>query len=245
MRNFKMVLEYDGTRYKGFQRLGDSPDTIQGKVEDMLSKLLDEEILILGSSRTDAGVHALGQVVNFKSSTTISKKELLEASNNYLPEDIRIISIDEVSERFHSRLNAKSKKYRYTVDNNSYRRVLSRKYSYYVSTSLDIDAMQKAASHLIGSHDFKSFTSLKSKKKSTERIIHSIDISKEDGYIHFDFHGDGFLQHMIRIITGSLIEVGLHNMSPNDISKILDKKDRSLSGPTIYPNGLFLLEVLY
>ncbi|KXZ40225.1 tRNA pseudouridine38-40 synthase [Alkalithermobacter thermoalcaliphilus JW-YL-7 = DSM 7308] len=245
MRNIKLSIKYDGSRYKGWQKLGKTDMTIQTKIENVLSKMTGENIELIGSGRTDAGVHAICQVANFKTSTTMSLQSMLDYMYKYLPEDIVVFDIEEVNERFHSRYNAKSKKYVYKIWNDKYHNPFFRKYYEHIDKQLDIQLMRQGASFLIGEHDFSSFKSSKSQKKSSIRTIYSIDIQKEDCLIYITIHGNGFLHNMVRIIVGTLIEVGLSIKKPEDVKYILEKKDRSLAGPTASAKGLYLLDVEY
>ncbi|MGL5651533.1 MAG: tRNA pseudouridine(38-40) synthase TruA [Paraclostridium sp.] len=245
MRNIKMTIEYDGSRYKGFQRLKDNDNTIQGKIEDVLSKMADEKIEIIGSGRTDMGVHAYNQVANFKTNSNLSVKKINDYLNNYLPEDIVIKTVEEVDERFHSRYNVKQKVYLYKINNSKTQDVFLRKYSTYIEKPLDIELMKKASEYLVGEHDFTSFASSKSKKKSNVREIHSITINKNKDMIDIFVEGNGFLYNMVRIIAGALIEVGLNKKTPEDIKLMLDAKDRSKSSDTAPAKGLYLYSVKY
>lgn len=245
MRNIKMTVEYDGSRYKGFQRLKDNDMTIQGKIETVLSKMTNEDIEIIGSGRTDMGVHALGQVVNFKTNSTDSIEKMQKYLYEYLPEDIVIRNIEETSERFHSRYNAKSKVYLYRIDNNKFHSTFNRRYSYHVEKKLDIDLMIKGSKFLIGEHDFTSFASSKSKKKSNIREIYSIEIKKNKNLIEIYIEGNGFLYNMVRIIAGALVDVGLGKKSPEDIKTMLEAKDRVKASDTAPSKGLFLYKVNY
>lgn len=245
MKNFKLIIQYDGTKYKGWQRLSDNDDTIQGKIENVLSRLTNEKIELIGSGRTDAGTHAENQIANFKTVSNLSSFEILDYCYEYLPHDIVVKTVEEVDTNFHSRYNAKSKIYLYKICNKKRHDVFTRKYSYHVKDKLDINKMKEAAEFFIGEHDFKSFTSLKSKKKSTIRKIYSIKFEVIDDNINIFFHGNGFLYNMVRIIVGTLLEVGLGKIPPQDIKKIMEAKDRSLAGPTVPAQGLFLMEVKY
>ena len=245
MRNIKMTVEYDGSRYKGFQRLKDNDMTIQGKIETVLSKMTNEDIEIIGSGRTDMGVHALGQVVNFKTNSTDSIEKIQKYLYEYLPEDIVIRNIEETSERFHSRYNAKSKVYLYRIDNNKFHSTFNRRYSYHVEKKLDIDLMIKGSKFLIGEYDFTSFASSKSKKKSNVREIYSIEIKENKNLIEIYIEGNGFLYNMVRIIAGALVDVGLGKKSPEDIKTMLEAKNRSKASDTAPSKGLFLYKVNY
>lgn len=266
MRNFKIILQYEGTRYKGWQKQGStaagcgedmaSSDgsfletnakeiTIQGKLERLLSRIAGKPVEIQGSGRTDAGVHAYGQAASFHMDTKLTAEALMEKINSYLPEDIAVISIEEASERFHARLNATGKTYRYRVLNSSVPHIFERRYVWQVPEKLDMEAMRKAASCLEGTHDFKAFTSAKKGKKSTVRTIDSIEIDRCGDEIRFTFCGDGFLFHMVRILMGTLIEVGKKNRSPEEIPAILESGLRENAGPLAPACGLALMEVSY
>lgn len=245
MRNIKLIIEYDGSRYKGWQKQKETDITIQGKIEDVLSRMTEETIEINGSGRTDAGVHALNQVANFKTNTSMTPIEILDYCYKYLPDDIVVKNALEASEMFHARYNATRKAYLYRICYRKFHEVFNRKYSYHIEKHPDIEAMIEGAQFLIGEHDFKSFTSLKSKKKPTIREIYSIDITKEQGYLDILIEGNGFLQSMVRIIVGTLLEVGFGNIGANEVEEILGKKDRIFAGPTAPAQGLFLKEVKY
>lgn len=245
MRNIKCKVTYEGTRYQGWQRQESSDNTIQKKLEQLVSRMCDEKIEIQGSGRTDAGVHSLGQVMNFHTHSQMSTEEMFVYMNQYLPEDIAIVEIKEVSERFHSRLNAKGKQYCYRVWNSSVPNVFWRRYSHTVEQNLDVEAMQKAAEYLLGEHDFKSFTSTKKGKKSTVRNIESIEIRKDGDMLTFTFRGDGFLYHMIRILMGTLLEVGAGLRSAESIPEVIAAENRESAGELVPAKGLVLEKVFY
>ena len=248
MRNIKLTIEYDGSRYDGWQRLGkqSGQTTIQGKLEEVLKKMTGEDNLQLdGSGRTDAGVHAYAQVANFHTNSTMKCYEIKHYLNRYLPRDIAVFDVQEVDERFHSRLNVKSKKYVYRIAIGEVPSVFDRKYTYYCFDRLDVDAMKKGASYLIGKHDFKAFSSIKKTNKSTVREIYDIDIYKDDREIQITVHGNGFLYNMVRIIVGTLMEIGKGERPASDMKRILESKDREQAGVTAAAQGLFLLEVEY
>lgn len=246
MRNFKIVLQYEGTRYQGWQRQDSTGNTIQGKLEAILGRMTGLGFVqVDGSGRTDSGVHALGQVANFKIDTEMTKEQIMNYINQYLPEDIGVISIDEMPERFHSRLNAKGKTYRYRIWNSPLPCVFERKYVHVVAEKLDVDAMKKAAACFVGKHDFKAFTSNKKSKKSTVRTIESIAIERNDNELVLTYNGDGFLYHMVRILTGTLIEVGLGKRSPESIPELLEHGTRDMAGELVPAKGLCLVEVRY
>lgn len=245
MRNFKIVLQYDGMRYQGWQRQVSTDNTIQGKLETLLSKMCEQPVEIQGAGRTDAGVHAYGQVANFHIDTDKTPSEIMEYMNAYLPEDICVISCEEKPERFHARLLAKGKIYQYCIWNSEVKPVFRRKYVHQIPRTLDVEAMQKAADLLIGTHDYQSFTSTKRGKKSTVRTVDSIQIERKGEELVFSFKGNGFLYHMVRIIMGTLVETGLGLRKPEDIVSVLEAKDRSKAGHLIPGNGLTLVKVLY
>lgn len=245
MRNIKLIIQYDGSRYKGWQRLGDSQMTIQGKIEDVLSKMAEENIEIFGSGRTDAGVHAFNQIANFKTSCQMTNYEILDYCYRYLPDDIVVKKVEKANEKFHARYNVERKKYLYRIWNHKYHDPFIRKYITHIPETLNLVNMRKAATCLVGEHDFTSFTTAKSKKKSRVRKIFEIDINKDDNIIEMMVEGSGFLHNMVRIMVGTLIEVGLGRMKPEEVSKILNKKDRSKAGPTAPAQGLFLYDVEY
>lgn len=245
MRNIRMLIQYEGTRYQGWQRQTASENTIQGKLETLLGRMCGEAIELSASGRTDAGVHALGQVANFHTESNMPVEEMLAYCNRYLPEDIAVVEMSEAAPRFHSRLNACGKKYCYRVINSSIPNVFWRRYAQEVEEYLDLEAMQKAAALLCGEHDFKSFTSAKKGKKSTVRRIDQISIEKEGDILVFIFRGNGFLHHMIRILMGTLLEVGTGKRSPEEILEIIAACNREAAGPLVPAKGLTLMEVYY
>lgn len=245
MRNIKLILTYDGTRYKGWQRLTGEDNTIQGRLETVLSRVLGQPIEVSGSGRTDAGAHALGQVASFHCDSAMPCGELLERLRQYLPEDIGVLSCQEAAPRFHARLNAVSKTYRYSVWNSTDPCVFRRKFTYRLEAPLDLAAMEQAAAFLRGTHDFRSFCSNKKFKKSTVRTIHSLDITRAGPELLFTVRGDGFLYNMVRILVGTLLEIGQGRRAPEDIPAILEAKNREAAGYTVPASGLFLMEVSY
>lgn len=245
MRNIKLTIEYDGGRYLGWQRLGNSNKTIQGKIENALTQMTGTEIEIIGSGRTDAGTHAKGQVANFKTKTATDLPEIINFLNHYLPRDIVIKKVEEMPERFHARYNATGKKYSYYIWNDVIPSAFERNYSFHYSQALDMDLMNQACSKLMGTHDFIGFSSLKKSKKSTVRTIKELSIHKEGSMLHFTFVGDGFLYKMVRIMMGTLLEIGVGAMPLETIDEIFEKKIRSEAGMTVPSQGLFLDEVYY
>lgn len=245
MRNLKMVIQYDGSRYRGWQKQKDVDMTIQNKIESVLSKMTGEEIQVIGCGRTDTGVHAENYIANFHTNYDESVDNMLNYLYEYLPEDIVVKSMKDTGERFHARYNVKAKTYVYRINNNKFRDVFNRRYTYHVIEQLNIEDMKKAAGFLIGTHDFQSFTSLKPNTKPTIRTINYIDIKENSGLIVLEVNGNGFLLNMVRIITGTLIEVGKGIIKPNDIEEILQKKSRAEAGPTAAAKGLCLKEIQY
>ena len=246
MNNYKCCVKYDGTKYNGWQRLTENVEkTIQGKIEKVISRILEEEILITGSGRTDAGVHAIMQVFNFKTDKELDST-FLDSLNHYLPEDIKVTSCDKVDERFHSRHTSINKVYLYKIDNSKYGDPFMRKYSYYVDKFLDIDMMRAGAEIFIGEHDFTSFSKQRGKKKSTIKNIKDIRIIKSsDGMIDIYYEADGFLYNMVRMITGSLVNLGLNNVTLEEIRALLNEKSRESYRFVVPPQGLYLYRVDY
>lgn len=246
MINYRLTVQYDGTRYHGWQKQGNVGQTIQGKLEAVLSGLADGPVEVHGSGRTDAGVHAIAQVANVRLSggrrDTGMMKDYL---NRYLPEDIAVVEVSVAPDRFHSRLNAVSKTYTYYIETSPKKPVFRRKYCYGLGKRLDTQSMRLAASCLTGTHDFKSFCGNRKVKKSTVRRIHSIAIVERGSQVAMEFIGDGFLQNMVRIMAGTLIEVGLCQRTPESMARILKSEDRSEAGFMAPPEGLFLSHVEY
>ena len=243
--NYRLLLQYDGSKLNGWQKQGNTDHTIQGKLERILTRMYGEPVEIHGSGRTDAGVHALGQVANFHAPGRFLAEEIHAYLNEYLSEDIRVLTVAAADGRFHARLSAKEKTYEYRIDNGAVANVFLRKYAMRVQEPLDVDAMRRAAASFIGTHDFKSFCANKKMKKSTVRTITAIDIAETDGIVTIRYTGNGFLYNMVRILTGTLIEVGRGERCPASISSILQAQDRSAAGFTAPPQGLFLVSVRY
>ena len=253
MDNYMITVAYDGTNYCGWQVQGNTDNTIQGKLQNVLTVLAGEDIEVHGSGRTDAGVHAIGQIANFHMDTPdgMTAKDLLLYMNKYLPEDIAVTDIIIADPRFHARLSAKSKTYRYRIHVSSISDVFQKKYVYtYTDSPLNAENMRQAAAYMIGTHDFTSFCGNRHMKKSAVRTVSDITITEiNDSFglkeIDIDFTGDGFLQNMVRIMTGALIEVGTGRRQPNEIPGIIEAKNRSLAGYTAPPQGLCLMKVSY
>lgn len=244
MRNLRLDICYDGTRYKGWQRLSGTDSTIQGKIETALSRILEEPIEISGSGRTDAGVHARGQVASFHCESNMSSEEILSNLRRYLPEDIGIYSCKEVSPRFHARLNAKEKTYLYRIWNSEAPCVFERKFTAQFPEKLDLEAMRQAAVQLCGEHDFSAFCGNPKFKKSTVRFVRSIDMQRCGHEIRIEVTGNGFLHSMVRIIVGTLIEVGRGERCVDTIPMLFGEK-RAEAGFLAPAQGLCLQEVYY
>ena len=244
MPNFKLVLSYDGSRYNGWQRQGNTENTIQEKLETALSRILTQTVECAGSGRTDAGVHARVQAVSFRAETDMGAAEILRRLRTYLPEDIGAEALEEAPPRFHARLNCTGKTYVYRVWNSDSPCVFERRYVSRVTEPLDIGAMRAAAAVLIGEHDFTAFSSGHSKKSAIRRID-GIEIARVGEEVRLSFSGNGFLYNMVRILTGTLLEAGAGRMTPEQVSEALAKRDRALAGPTAPAKGLCLWEVRY
>lgn len=283
-RNFKMKIRYDGTRFQGWESQPGVEMTIEGKIETVLRRMLEDEmgegaltsektslktlgkisgedaadnndntalinagmpVKVIASGRTDAGVHAIGQVANVHLDTDMTAADIQSYLNRYLPDDIAIEDLKDASERFHARYNALGKTYRYTCYYGDSKPVFDRKYVNVLDQEPDVRAMRQAAEYLIGTHDFKSFCANPRMRKSTVRCVDSIEIEKEGPYIRMYFHGNGFLQNMVRILSGTLLEVGFGRMTPERVGEVLEAKDRKLAGPTAKAQGLCLMEVDY
>ena len=245
MYNYKLTIQYDGTRYRGWQVQGNTDQTIQGKLEGVLSRLTGQLVEVHGSGRTDAGVHALGQVANVKLPHPVEPSELLGELNRYLPADIGVIAAEPAPERFHARLNARSKTYRYRIWNSEIPNVLERSYLYVLPEPLDVAAMERAAADLVGTHDFRSFCGLKRFKKSTVRTITDISITQDGAEVRLEFTGNGFLMRMVRILAGTLVEVGLGQRAADAMPAVLAAQDRAAAGPALPAQGLALVRVEY
>ncbi len=246
-RNIMLVLEYDGTRYDGWQKQGNTENTIQAKIEAVLSKWNQSPVEVHGSGRTDAGVHARRQTANFHIDQELCPISgmAMEYLNRYLPEDIRVVEEREVPQRFHSRLSADRKTYAYYVETSDKKQVFERKYVYGLGQDLNLRVMEQAAGYLVGQHDFKSFCANRKMKKSTVRRLDSVEIKRDGTKVVITYTGNGFLYHMVRIMTGTLLEVGLGKRDPGEMVKILNEKDRKAAGITVPPEGLFLMNVEY
>jgi tRNA pseudouridine38-40 synthase len=244
VKNIKLVMEYDGTNYCGWQRQNNA-ESIQQKVEEAIQRATGAFSKVIGASRTDAGVHAKEFVCNFFTDSTIPSDNLKMVLNSFLPKDIVIVESKEVDKEFHSRYGSVGKKYIYTVLNASHRPAIERNYVYYFNRHLDIEKMKKASKYFLGTHDFSAFKKKGSSVKTSIRTIKELDIDKSEDYIKFSIIGDGFLYNMVRIIVGTLLEVGVGRFKPEDIVDIINSKDRSRAGKSVSACGLTLEKVFY
>ena len=247
MKNYRMLVQYDGTRYNGWQKQGDTDNTIQEKLESILCRMTGTDAVdVHGAGRTDAGVHAKGQVAQFRIDTELSTGEIRDYLNTYLPDDIGVLSVDVAAPRFHSRFNATQKTYLYRIGKDKSYHVFDRKYIYeYRGEPLDVAAMKMATIQLRGEHDFKSFCGNPRMRKSTVRKLFAIHIRENEHEIDIEFIDEGFLQYMVRILVGTLIEVGEGRRDPRSMDALLEARDRKLAGPTAPACGLTLMEVRY
>lgn len=244
MRNIKLIIEYDGTNYAGWQ-IQKNAKSIQGTLESTLKRIIGEKVRLVSCGRTDSGVHAEGHAANFKTNSKISLVNLQRGLNSVLPKDIVIKEAKEVPLDFNSRYDAKSKVYRYTILNRSYPQALCRNYFYYVPYKLDLNLMRREAKCLVGKHDFKSFQAADKKERSSIRTIKKLNIKRKGNLIEIEIEADGFLYNMVRNIVGTLIEIGRGRFKAGSMKKILKAKNRDLAGPTAPAKGLCLAEVKY
>ncbi|MDP4147313.1 MAG: tRNA pseudouridine(38-40) synthase TruA [Bacillota bacterium] len=244
MKNIRLIIEYDGTQYCGWQRQNNGM-SIQQVIEEAIKQITNEQVKLIGSSRTDAGVHAKGFVANFVTNSKIPSERFKNAINAKLPEDIVIIDSSEVEESFHARYSAKGKKYSYSVLNRPIAAAICRAYTCQHKGLLNCEAMREGAKAFIGTHDFSAFKSSGSSVKTTVRTIYELEIVKHEDNIMFYVSGDGFLYNMVRIIVGTLLEVGSGKIKPIDIVDIIDSKDRDRAGKCVPAKGLCLEKVYY
>lgn len=244
MRNIKLTIEYDGTQFGGWQKQPNKLN-IQGEIEKAIQTVTGKEVELIGSGRTDAGVHAFAQVANFKIDTDFPLEKMAIAFNSQLKKSIRIKKVEEVDEEFHSRYHCHKKTYGYIIENSEQGTAIYRNMTYHVPQLLDVEAMQKAANYLVGEHDFSSFKSSGTSSKSSVRTIYSAQVLKEQERVVIQLTGNGFLYNMVRIISGTLVEIGKGEKKPEEMKTILEAKDRSLAGKTLPPQGLFLMNVEY
>jgi len=245
LNNFRLTIEYDGTAYNGWQRQKRGR-TIQGEIEKAICVMTRQEIALTGAGRTDAGVHALGQVANFVCDTMLKPGAFIKGLNSLLPDDIIIKDCVSEQQKFHSRYDAKSKIYNYRILNREIPSAVERHYTWFIRKKIEVEAMQQAASHLVGTHDFKAFEGTGSSRKSTIRnVLRAGILLKKVDLIIFEIEADGFLRFMVRNIVGTLVCVGLGKITPGDFKGILESRDRGNAGITAPPQGLFLVEVKY
>jgi tRNA pseudouridine38-40 synthase len=244
-KNFKIIIEYDGTRYHGWQRQKEDA-TIQGEIEKALGVMTAKNVILNGSGRTDAGVHAFGQVANFRCDTDLEPGIFQKGLNSLLPEDIVIRECRQVDDSFHARYNVKSKIYHYKIFNHPIPAAINRQYAWSIRKQLDTQAMRFAASNIIGSHDFKAFEGAGSPRAHTTRHVMAADlVETETRLLTFRIEADGFLRFMVRNIVGTLVDVGLGKILPTEFEQILKSRDRTRAGATAPAHGLFLMEVKY
>ena len=244
MRNIKLTIEYDGKDFNGWQKQPNKLN-IQGEIERAIENVTGEKVELIASGRTDAGVHALGQVANFKTNSKMAIEKIPIAINSQVKKSIRIKNAEEVDENFHSRFNCKRKTYRYVIDNSKYGTAIYRNISYHMPIKLNKKKIKKAIKYFEGKHDFKAFKSSGTSSKSSVRTIYSAQILVEGDNIGIDLTGNGFLYNMVRIIAGTLVDVGLGKIKAEDIPKIIEGKDRTKAGKTLPPQGLMLIKVDY
>lgn len=244
MVNYRLLIEYDGTRYYGWQRQPNQV-TVQGKLEGVLSLMCGREVEVIGAGRTDAGVHARGMTANVNLETELGAEEIRDYLNRYLPDDIAVLEVKEASPRFHARYNATGKTYCYTCFDGAVKPVFDRKYYTRLEEVPDVEKMREAAAVLKGEHDFRNFCVNPRMKKSTVRLVDEIKIERDGGYLRFTFHGTGFLQNMVRIMAGTLLEVGCGRMTVEEVRRVLESKERCKAGPTAPAQGLCLMRVDY
>ena len=243
-KNYKFVIAYDGTRFFGWEHQPDK-ETIQGKLETVLERLQGHPVDLIGAGRTDAGVHARAMVASVRLDVRRTPEEIRDYMNRYLPDAIAVREVKEAGARFHARYNALGKTYRYTCFDGDVKPVFDRKYVTILDYSPDVEKMRQAAGYLVGEHDFASFCGNPRMRKSTVRLVDSITVERRKDRVVFTLHGTGFLQNMVRILTGTLVDVGYGNMSAEHIPEIIAGMDRQLAGPTAPPHGLCLMKVEY
>ncbi len=242
---YAMLLSYDGSRYQGWQRQGNTSNTITEKLQTVLSRLLEEPVVVSGAGRTDAGVHALGQVAAFDLTRPLDPAALLDGLRSYLPEDIAVLDLKKAPERFHPRLSASGKIYRYEIREAPWADVFRRRYQWALMRPLDLKAMEECARILLGEHDFRAFSSDRRPAHSTVRELRSVRIDRRAGNVAITYEGSGFLYNMVRILTGTLVQAGLCETGPDQVREALLTLDRQKAGATAPAKGLTLVKVIY
>ena len=244
MRNIKLTIEYDGKEFNGWQKQPNKLN-IQGTIEQAIKQITGEEVQLDASGRTDAGVHAFGQVANFKTNSNIPIEKIAIAINSNLKKSIRILQAEEVEERFHSRLSCKKKTYRYVINNSDIPSAIYRNLETHIPQKLNVEKMKEAVKFFEGEHDFKAFKASGTSSKSSVRTIYKANVYQENEKIFIELTGNGFLYNMVRIIAGTLVDVGLGKIEPEEIPKIIQEGKRENAGKTLPPNGLYLVKVMY
>lgn len=245
MRNIKLVIEYDGKEFNGWQKQPNKLN-IQGTIEKAIETITNEKVDLMASGRTDKGVHALGQVANFKTNSDLPIEKMAIAINANLKKSIRILSAEDVEENFHSRLTCKKKTYRYIINNTKYGTAIYRNLETHISIKLDVKKMKEAVKYFEGEHDFSAFKASGTSSKSSVRIIYKAEVKQmPNDRIYIELTGNGFLYNMVRIIAGTLVEVGLGKIKPDEIENIIKSKKRENAGKTLPPEGLYLVNVEY
>ena len=244
MRNIKLTIEYDGKDFNGWQKQPNKLN-IQGEIERAIEIITGEQVDLTASGRTDAGVHALGQIANFKTNSNLPIEKFAVAINSKLKKSIRVQKAEEVEERFHARYNCRQKTYRYIINNTEEGSAIYRNLEYFVPIKLNVEKMKKAIKYFEGEHDFKGFKASGTSSKSSVRTIYKTNIEEKDGRIIIELTGNGFLYNMVRIIAGTLVEIGLEKIKPEEITEIINSKDRTKAGKTLPPYGLYLVKVEY
>ena len=244
MRNIKLTIEYDGKDFNGWQKQPNKLN-IQGEIERSIKDITGEDVDLIASGITDAGVHALGQVANFKTDSNIPVEKIPIALNTKLKRSIRILAAEEVDERFHSRYNCKKKTYKYVINNSANGTAIYRNLEYNFSQELNVDKMNEAVKYFIGEHDFKGFKASGTSSKSSVRTIYDAKVYKNGDRVNIELTGNGFLYNMVRIISGTLIDVGIGKILPEEVPDIINSKERTKAGKTLPPNGLYLIKVEY
>lgn len=244
MRNIKLTIEYDGKDFNGWQKQPNKLN-IQGEIERAIYNITKEEVDLIGSGRTDAGVHAWNQIANFKTNSNISIEKMAIAINSQLKNSIVVKKAEEMDERFHSRYNAKRKTYRYVINNTEYGSAIYRNLEYHFPIKLNVEKMQEAAKYFEGEHDFKAFKSSGTSSKNSVRTIYKAEVKTDGERILIELTGNGFLYNMVRIISGTLLDVGLGKIEPSEIEDIINSKDRTKAGKTLPAHALYLVKVNY